>query len=376
MQVFNRYITKNLLLATVFITVVLSAVIVLTQSLRFLELIIESGANTGTFWTLTLLSLPRFWEIILPLALMIGTTFTYSRLKDASELVILRGTGFSPLKIAAPALMVGGIVTILLWGITLWGTPQSLSYLQKIKQVIQSQFSVMLIHPDMFNRLGKDFIVYVQERDSGGALSGIVIHDQSKRNKYPATILAKRGVMSEQDGNYQLVVYNGSRQSYNPQTKVLQRLDFDRYIVDIPLSSEVKQRWKQPDERNIHELLHPDQNVLRDVEHTHKFKVELHRRIATPLLALAFTMIAAATLVMGPVQRNRSNWRSFFIVLGTVLTQGLFIALYNVAKNNELGVIGMYLVPLLPILIGLYLLSPWGEKSRHSLMYKAEGQKT
>lgn len=372
MQVFNRYIVKNLLLATTFITVTLSAVIILTQSLRFLELIIESGADTQTFWTLTLLALPRFWEVIVPIALMIATTFTYSRLKDSSELVIMRGTGFSPLKIARPAIMISVFFTLILWGITLWGTPHSLSYLQKIKHVVQSQFSVMLLHENVFNRLGKDFIVYVQDRDSSGTLSGVVIHDQSARDPYPSTILAKRGVLNEQDGAYQVIVYNGSRQSYNPETKILQRLDFERYIVDLPLTSEVQDRWKQPDERTLTELLNPDPTVVRDVEYTQKFKVELHRRFTAPLLALAFTLIAATALVMGPVQRNQNNWRTFFIIMGAILVQGLFIAVYNYAKNGPWGFIGMYIVPLAPIIGCLYLLSPWGEISRRRLLYKPE----
>ena len=54
-------------------------VILLTQSLRFLELVIESGASSGSFWILTLLALPRFFEIIGPLSLMAATIFVYNR---------------------------------------------------------------------------------------------------------------------------------------------------------------------------------------------------------------------------------------------------------------------------------------------------------
>lgn len=373
MNVFNRYIIKNLLLATVFITATLSAVIILTQSLRFLELIIESGADTKTFWLLTFLALPRFWEVIIPIALMIATTFTYNRLKDTSELVIMRSTGFSPFKIARPAILLGLFFTTALWGITLWGTPQSLNYLQKLKQIVSSQFSVMLLHENVFNRIGKDFIVYVQKRDSNGSLSGVVIHDQSQDT--PSTILAKHGQLSEQDGNYQVIVYDGSRQVFDTENNVLQRLNFERYIIDLPLTQEIKKRWKEPDERSLEELLHPNPNVLRDVEHTQKFKVELHRRLCAPLLALAFTLIAASSLILGPVRRHQTNWRTFYIIMGSVIIQGMFIGVYNYAQNNAIGIIAMYAVPLLPIIASLYLLSPIGEKSRRKLLYTtAEAQ--
>ena len=61
MNIFDRYIFKNLLIATVFVAVTLAVVIFLTQSLRFLELVIESGASSSAFWVLTMLALPRFF---------------------------------------------------------------------------------------------------------------------------------------------------------------------------------------------------------------------------------------------------------------------------------------------------------------------------
>ena len=72
MYVFDRYVLRNLAMATGFIAVTLAAIVFLTQSLRFLELVIESGASGTSFWLLAFLALPRFLEIILPIALLAG----------------------------------------------------------------------------------------------------------------------------------------------------------------------------------------------------------------------------------------------------------------------------------------------------------------
>ena len=85
-MLFDRYLLRHLLLATIFVAVSLAAVIMLTQSLRFLELIINSGASGLSFFTLNFLALPRFFEVILPIALMIATVFTYNRMSADSEL--------------------------------------------------------------------------------------------------------------------------------------------------------------------------------------------------------------------------------------------------------------------------------------------------
>ena len=64
-----RYILRQLFEATVFITIVLACTIWLTQSLRFVELIINRGLSLGAFLYLTSLLLPSFLVIILPVAL-------------------------------------------------------------------------------------------------------------------------------------------------------------------------------------------------------------------------------------------------------------------------------------------------------------------
>lgn len=66
MKIFERYIFRNLLIGTAFVAVTLTFIIFLTQSLRFLEIILESNTSGGSLWLLTLLALPRFFEVILP----------------------------------------------------------------------------------------------------------------------------------------------------------------------------------------------------------------------------------------------------------------------------------------------------------------------
>ena len=49
MSQINRYLLRNLILATAVVTGALSAAIWLTQSLRLVELVVEGGAGFGAF---------------------------------------------------------------------------------------------------------------------------------------------------------------------------------------------------------------------------------------------------------------------------------------------------------------------------------------
>lgn len=373
MQVLNRYILRNLLLATVFVALLLSAVLILTQSLRFLELIIESGAGAGTFWALTLLALPRFFEILMPLSVMISVIFIYSRMADQSELVVLRTSGFSPMRIARPALLAAGIVTVFLWFVTLWAAPASLATMQEMRQIVRSQFSSSLLRERVFSRMGSDITIYIQERSPDGTLEGLMIYDKRDKDEPPSTVLAKRGMITREDDGYKVIVYDGARQSYDQEKQILQTLEFERYTIELPVSRDVRQRWKEPDERTVWQLLNPDLSVARDAESVYEFKVELHRRICAPLLTLAFTIIAVSALVMGQVNRRGQGFYLLGIVLASVALQGIFIAAYNMAASHYAGIFVMYMIVLLPIAGGLYLLSGFGDAHRRVAFYGKTG---
>ncbi|MFI4989152.1 MAG: LptF/LptG family permease, partial [Alphaproteobacteria bacterium] len=66
MRSYNRYIFKQLSVAMAFVTFCLTCAIWLTQSLRYIELIVKHGISLGTFLYLTMLLLPGFLSIVLP----------------------------------------------------------------------------------------------------------------------------------------------------------------------------------------------------------------------------------------------------------------------------------------------------------------------
>src|SRR5690348_18082245 len=91
------------------LTLLLSCVILLTQSLRLLDLVINRGQSAPTFLYLTLLIVPGLLVIILPIAFFFATLFTLSRLNGDSELVVMASAGFSQRQLAAPVLIAAAI---------------------------------------------------------------------------------------------------------------------------------------------------------------------------------------------------------------------------------------------------------------------------
>lgn len=376
MKIFDRYILKDLSLATLLIGLTLTGVVFLTQSLKFLELVIGSGAGAGSFWVLAVLALPRFFEIILPLALMAATIFVFHRMLMDSELVAMRAAGLSPLRIARPALTLGVSVTLFLWVITFWLSPLCLANMQKAQEVIRAQFSSFLFREGVFSSFGSDITFYIRERDKKGAMKGLLIYDGREKEASPAIIIARSGEVSAGKDGFEVVVYDGERQTFDREKKILQSLKFQRYNIQIPNSGPVRQRWREPEERTIFELLSPDPAVERDLESRRDFAIEINKRFASPLLALLFSLIACCCLLLGPIGRRGQSRKVMLAIFSCVVIEGLYLASLNIARQNDFGFVLMYGLIGLPMAVCGILISGRGDALRRRLLYRGEGARS
>lgn len=370
-MVFDKYLFRSVLIATVFMSVTLATIIFLSQSLRFLELVIESGASSKMFWVLTVLALPRFFEIVVPIALMAATLFTYNRLIMDSELVVMRTAGYSPMRLSRPVLTLAFLTTLFLMFVTTWLAPVSLSQMQQLRTVLKSQYSTLLIKEGVFNAFGDTLTVYVEDRKKDGEMEGILIHDTSPEWEHPVTIVAQKGYIVMSDQGQQVVVDQGWRQTFNPQTGALEKLSFDRYTIDLPESEDVRQRWPEPDERTFFQLLNPDLSVKRDQENIDNFIREAHRRVISPFLAMTFTVISLSILLLGPLNRRGQGVRITVSILSIVIIQALYLFAFNLSNRSFTGLIGMYVLVFVPLVAGMVALSPISEKFRRKTLYRS-----
>lgn len=370
-MIFTRYLFRNLLFATLFTAITLAGIVMLTQSIRFLELIVESGASSLSFWIVTLLALPRFFEIILPLALTIAVIFLYNRMSADSEMVVAKAAGLSPLQLARPALYLAGVVAACMLFITTWLSPASLSSMQQMRLSIKAQYSSMLLREGVFNTVGKNLTVYIRERTSSGELSGLMIHDTREPTR-PVTILARRGVILNNVHGQQVLVYDGTRQDINADTGALNNLQFQRYTIELPDSDPIRQRLREPEERTLWELLNPDDAARARPDLIEAFRLEICRRLALPFLAFTYTLVALSFMVVGPVDRRGQTKRIVWALGVTIMLQAAYIGFGNMAQKSVVGLALMYALVFIPIILCVLLLSRYGEVIRHRLLYRPE----
>lgn len=355
MRIVDRYIFRHTLIATVFVTLVLAALVFLMQSLKFIDLVINAGASGFFIWLQTLLYLPGFMEIILPIGMVSGVLFIYNRLTMDSELIVLRALGFSPFRLARPALLLATILGILLFLNMGWLSPVSRQQAITLRQDIQAQMSSLIFREGIFNEAGPHLMVYIKERDDKGQLHGLVIHDSRDETKAPSTVIARSGVLVSTKTGQQVLVYEGSRQEVDEKTGIMRHLDFDQYTIDIPEPEKnKKERWLEPDERTTSALISSvNDKVLETKAGRRELRAELQKRFLLPLLVPGFALIGLSLLLIGSHDRRGQNRKVLAAVASVVLLEIFFLGSYNLAKQSSAGFPFMLITVLLPYLVAM-----------------------
>jgi lipopolysaccharide export system permease protein len=255
----------------------------------------------------------------------------------------------SPRDLAKPAVLLASWSLALGLLLTLWLQPLANQELVRLQYFVQSQFSAALLKEGTFNDLGNRMTVYVARREQNAELHGILIHDGRNRDK-PITIRAARGQMVQGGQGPQVIVYDGVQQEYDHARHRLSELSFDSYAVSLEsLVPDTTKRIEAPRERSTLALW---RGMTEEPEANMRMRLasELHQRLTTPFLSLAFVLIAACCLLFGEFSRRGQGKRVVLAIFLAALTQAAVLGFGQMSGQSLVLAVPIYLSVLLPIL--------------------------
>jgi len=360
MKGITRYILRQTLTIMLVVAVSFTAAVWLVQSLRLIDLIVNRGLSLGLFLYLAILILPRFIDVVLPIAVFIAVLFTYNRLLSESELIVMRAAGMSQTALARPALLAGAFGFAVLLSFSVYFLPQANRSFKDLQFEIRNRFASVLLQEGIFNTLSDSLTIYLRERNGNGELVGLLIHDSRDREK-PVTIVAERGTFVDTETGPRVLMVNGSRQQYEHATDKLSTLAFEKYTLDLAAYRDAPGlRERQPDELFLHELL-----FRRNRAGETGVAIEAHLRLINPLTAVAFCAIPLACLLTGEFNRRGQTQRVLLAILLAFVFETFDIGFKNLAGRTMLAMPFLYLNVLAPILATGWLL--WRDSSAPAL---------
>ena len=353
---FDIYIFRQVLFAMVVTTGGLTALVWLTQSLRFVDLVVNRGLSFVVFVHLTSLLIPSFIAVILPITTYVVIQFVYQRMATDRELTVMRAAGLSPWALARPALAAAVLATFIGYGLSLWGVPASLSDFRQFQWEIRNRLAAFLVQGGVFTPLSERLTVYVRLRDPDGTLHGILVEDERDPAAH-ATILAERGRLIDGPNGPRVLLLDGSRQEIDHQSGRLDVLTFKQNEVDLAQTS--KDEATRPidmSERPLGELLDPRPDDEHDRE---KWIAEGHKRLSAPLTTLSYAMVGLFSALGGMFRRHGGVARPLVTVGVMVLLLALGLAFGSLGARDNRLLFLMWVHATVPgIICGWLLLGP------------------
>ncbi|MGG5817234.1 LPS export ABC transporter permease LptF [Falsiroseomonas sp. HW251] len=319
----DRYILRQLAGGLLAVTAGLAALVWLTQSLRFIELVLDRGLSFLVFLELTSLMLPGFVAVILPITTFVVVLFIYVRMNSDRELVVMRATGLSPARLARPGIMIALVAVGVGYFLNLWLVPLSHGAFRLWQFEIRNQMAAILLQEGVFSSVGSDLTVYARARDRDGTLRGILVHD-TRESGGPVTIIAESGRITSTPQGPRVVLLNGTRQQLERppgQPPRLNVLSFAENSVDLARATRQEEvRSRDSRERSIPELLDPDPEEGLRPREIARFYGEAHQRMTAPLTALTYALVGLAVALTGQFRRHGGGLR---LATGIGITVGL-----------------------------------------------------
>ncbi len=304
MRSLDLYIFRQCLAPLVFSVLVITVIVWMTQSLQRLDILVEHGSGFAAFAWLSILIVPSLLSVIIPFALFGAALYALQRLHADSEIAVIHAAGVSRWRIAGPLLFIAaGASLVTLW-VNLDLMPRSYRILKQTVADIRSDFATSVLRSGEFTTVIDGLTIYVEEARPGGQFEGLLVSDY-RNGENPETYMAQKGLLQETVNGPVLYLLNGNVQTVDDATGEIEFVNFRDTAVNISdFSKGGGELQLELTERYLSELFNPDMTNAWDRENASKLIAEGHNRLASPLYAIAYALLATYTLIGGAYNRQ------------------------------------------------------------------------
>ncbi len=356
-MILYRYFFKNLLFSILSISAIFIGILLLTQSLRFIEIVI-AHSDTNILKNLLIfifLLLPDIAVLILPFSLVFSILLVYNRFLWDRELTIMRSIGISNFNLALPAIGLGLGVTLCILILNIFVLPNSTKNIKDLEHRLKESTSISIVKEGNFNNF-PGLTVYVREKGKNGEVYGIFAYAHPPK-KQAYTLIAEKGFLEkEPNAGIYLFLYNGIRQEINRKTGKQNTLYFKQTVVSLKAEKKSEgTRSRKTGEFSLRELFNPDPTKFTKLD-IFKMKTEGHSRLLTPFLSLAYALIAVTTLLLRPFRRTGFITRIILTCFSILFLQILSLILINLSTKLPNLISVLYSIVILVMIFSVYFL--------------------
>ena len=234
-KIYN-YITLELIKSFILILFSLSLIAWTVRAVNFLDLIVDSGYSTSTYFIYSILNLTNIMTKFIPLSFLLALLLTIIRLERQNELLVLWTSGVAKSKITNLFFLLSLFIFFIYIIFSTIITPTALNKSRTLVKQSGVDTVSNLIKPNNFSDTFKGLTFYVEEKennviknifikDDSNNLKSLLPKNSSAKNK---TVVAERGVISKS----KLILENGFIQSLQKDNTV-KIIQFNKTLLNF-----------------------------------------------------------------------------------------------------------------------------------------------
>ncbi len=304
MRILDKYILREFFGPFLFGVAAFTAIFIGSDTLfRIAEYVTKYGASWASVSKLFLLAMPRIIIYTFPMSVLLGSLMCFSRLSGSSELIVMRTSGQSFLRLAAPVFTVAFLISVMAVAFNEYVVPWTNNTYQtvinqEIKQNIKPGTTEHIVLKDMQNGVLKHLLYARRYDPDTHRLENITIQeftdDGVTRMENAPFAIWKNNSWYMEDG----VIYDLTADG------VERMMHFDQQMIPYAQNpQEIQKKQKDLDEMTIREL--KDQEKAFSAAHadTTEVVMEINKRFSLPLASFVFALVGAP---LG-IQKQRSS---------------------------------------------------------------------
>lgn len=294
-NIITRYLCREIFKNSA-ATVLVLYVILMSNSLgRVLSDITDGDIPQQALWPVLFSQSVNVFSLLLPVGVFLGIVFAFGRLYKDNEITVMNACGMGYQLFYRPVL----IIVIPLLGFSVYSNLWLNAEVQRnAQETIEREKEVQefdQVRPGQFNQSDKGDDVFYMESISEDrlALNGVIIGSARDGLASVETAVRGRYKIDEETGDLFLVVGPGKRYEGAPGANDYSIIEFEQHGILVEKRQSSQKRSVDVEEKTPRQLWQSSRRIDR---------VELHWRIAIPVVLIVLALLAVPLSYIAPRQ--------------------------------------------------------------------------
>ena len=319
MRILTRYIWSEVLSHALIGGALFTFILVMKNLGQLLEMAVRNSASLGGVIKIFLYTLPDFFIVTIPMAVLVGVLLGLSRLAADSEITAMRAAGIGVWSFVRVLSTIAVLAWLVSLGNSLYLAPRATAAFLNLEDSLKNQQASFEVQPRVFYENFKNYVLYVQDvRASAGAAQWqrVFLADLSNPADPKITTADQATVVNQGDGALVMRLRNGA------EHELVNTAGDAQYQVSTFAESELPLSMGEQDDQHIGHSDTPiramGNRALYQKAHEpggRWYEIEMQKRFAYPVACLVLMLIG---IPLGLSSRRGGKSAGFVLTVALV----------------------------------------------------------